>query len=128
MAQANFLEEWELHDQEIPAEDSSCEMEMNKNIIVSYKQMAICTDTTGKAPDILLGENIYEQWKFHKFINGWFWLPIQVRIFFSCYLKLSNELFHYKTNICTWAIILLLLFITLEESLNFVILLTLLCL
>ena len=58
MAQAKFLEEWELHDQEIPAEDSSCEMEMNKNIIVSYKQMAICTDNTGKAPDILLGKNI----------------------------------------------------------------------
>ena len=38
MAQANFLEEWELHDQEIPAEDSSCETEINKNIIVSYKK------------------------------------------------------------------------------------------
>jgi hypothetical protein len=37
-------------------------------------------------------------------------------------------LFHYQTNICTWAIILLLLFITLEESLNFIVLLTLLSL
>jgi hypothetical protein len=55
-------------------------------------------------------------------------LPIQACIFFSGYLELSNELFHYKTNICTWAIILLLLLTTLEESLNFIIFFTLLCL
>jgi len=95
-----------------------------ENITVSYKQMTMCTGsgTTGKIPDILLGENIYEQRKLHKLINGWLWLPIQVRIFFGCYLELGNELFHYNTNICTRAIILLLLLTTLEESLNFIVL------
>jgi len=34
MVQANFLEEWELHGQEIPAEDSSCETEINKKILL----------------------------------------------------------------------------------------------
>jgi hypothetical protein len=54
-------------------------------------------------------------------------MPIQACIFFSCYFELSNELFHYKTNICTWAIVLLLLLLTtLEESLNFIIFFTLL--
>jgi hypothetical protein len=33
--------------------------------------MTICTGTTGKIPDILLGENLYEQRKLHKFVNGW---------------------------------------------------------
>jgi len=44
-----------------------------EHITVSYKQMTMCTGsgTTGKIPDILLGENIYEQRKLHKFINGW---------------------------------------------------------
>jgi hypothetical protein len=34
MAQASFLEEWELHGQEIPVEDSSCETEINKKILL----------------------------------------------------------------------------------------------
>lgn len=45
---------------------------MNKKILLLAKDMAIYTTSKGTDPDILLGENINEQRKLHKFVNGWF--------------------------------------------------------
>ena len=59
---------------QIPSHPKIDHRDKQENITVSYlaiyKQMTICTGTTGKNPNILTGENIYKQRTLHKFANG----------------------------------------------------------